>query len=164
MRSKEFDGMVCSVAGVMGALGDRWGLLVMRDILLGLRRYDDFRQSSGITNATLTDRLKSLERNGLVDRRRYQTRPDRYEYIPSNKGRDIGLIVQAMIQVGDKWNVAARNGPPLRLVERQSGHATRLAVIDVKTGAEIAAGQLVPKIGPGADELMKWRVDTGRLP
>ncbi|MDI7048078.1 winged helix-turn-helix transcriptional regulator, partial [Escherichia coli] len=60
MRSKGFDGMVCSIAGAMAAIGDRWGLLILRDLVLGLSRYDEFRQSSGITNATLSDRLKHL--------------------------------------------------------------------------------------------------------
>ncbi|MBN9169851.1 MAG: helix-turn-helix transcriptional regulator, partial [Microbacterium sp.] len=68
MRSKDFEGMVCPVADVMGAIGDRWGALVMRDLLLGLTRYDDLRRSTGITNATLSDRLKALERNGLIER------------------------------------------------------------------------------------------------
>ena len=75
MRSKGFDGMVCSIAGVMAAIGDRWAVLILRDLLCGLSRYEDFRHSSGVTNATLSDRLKHLEANGLVERRRYQHPP-----------------------------------------------------------------------------------------
>jgi len=58
MRSKSFDGMACSIAGVLEAIGDRWAVLILRDLSLGLSRYDDLRRSTGITNATLSDRLK----------------------------------------------------------------------------------------------------------
>ena len=59
--------MTCSIASVMGALGDRWGALIMRDLTLGLTRYDDLRRSTGVTNATLADRLKMLEQSGLIE-------------------------------------------------------------------------------------------------
>jgi DNA-binding HxlR family transcriptional regulator len=72
MRSKGFDGMICSIAGVMAAIGDRWGLLILRDLVLGLGRYEDFRYSTGVTHATLSDRLKHLEANDLIERRRYK--------------------------------------------------------------------------------------------
>ena len=115
MRSKGFDGMTCSIASVMGALNDRWGALIIRDLFLGLTRYDDLHRSTGITNATLSDRLKVLEQNGLVERQKYQSRPDRYEYVLTARGRDIGLVLLAMMQVGDKWNLAGLDGPPLAL-------------------------------------------------
>ncbi|MBV9532854.1 MAG: helix-turn-helix transcriptional regulator, partial [Bradyrhizobium sp.] len=69
MRSKSFDGMVCSVAGVLDAVGDRWAMLILRDLGLGLRRYDDLRQSTDVTHATLPNRLKHPEANGLIERR-----------------------------------------------------------------------------------------------
>ncbi|PKD78524.1 transcriptional regulator, partial [Escherichia coli] len=63
MRSKSFEGMVCSIATVLDAVGDRWAMLILRDLVLGLRRYDDLRRSTGIANATLADRLRQLEQN-----------------------------------------------------------------------------------------------------
>ena len=158
MRSKGFAGMRCSVATVMGAVGDRWAMLIMRDLILGLTRYDDLQRSTGVTNATLSDRLKALEQNGLVERRQYQVRPDRYEYIPTEKGRDIGLLMQAMVQVGDKWNRADLKGPPLCFVDGQSGHAVKLAAVDVETGASIPVEHIRVRPGSGADELMRWRL------
>ncbi|HEJ7007428.1 TPA: helix-turn-helix transcriptional regulator, partial [Serratia marcescens] len=122
MKAKGFEGMTCSVAHVLSALGDRWGTILMRDLLLGLSRYDDLRQSTGITNNTLADRLKALEGSGLIEKRQYQTRPDRYEYLPTEKGKDLGLLVMAMIQIGDKWNLSELAGPPLRVVDRVTGH------------------------------------------
>ncbi|HEY0181607.1 MAG TPA: helix-turn-helix domain-containing protein, partial [Rhodopila sp.] len=92
MRSKGFEGMTCSVASVMGALGDRWGMLIVRDLLLGLTRYDDLQHSTGVTNATLSDRLKVLEKSELLELRQYQSRPDRYEYILTTRGHDIAFV------------------------------------------------------------------------
>lgn len=161
MRSKGFEGMVCPVADVMGALGDRWGALVMRDLLLGLTRYDDLRRSTGITNATLSDRLKALERNGLIERRRYQTRPERFEYLPTQRGRELRLLIQAMVQIGDQWNLRGLDGPPIQFLDARSGHEVKLALVDAETGELAGAAQLRPAPGNGADALMQWRLARG---
>lgn len=158
MRSKGFEGMACSIADVMGAVGDRWGMLVMRDVLLGLKRYDDLRRSTGITNATLSDRLKSLEQNGLIERRQYQLRPVRYEYAPTSRGRDLALLMQAMVQVGDKWNRGNLDGPPIRFLDARTGRGLKLALLDVETGEKVESPQIKAAPGKGADELMHWRL------
>jgi DNA-binding HxlR family transcriptional regulator len=159
MRSKGFDGMTCSVADVLGAVGDRWGLLILRDLLLGLRRYDDLRKSTGITHATLSDRLKFLEENRLIERRKYQTRPDRFDYLLSAKGKDIALVIHALAQVGDKWDLAERRGPPLRFVHAASGRAVKLAPVDAESGAPVRAEDVRLAAGAGADDLMRWRLE-----
>ena len=161
MRSKGFEGMVCPVADVMGALGDRWRALVMRDLLLGLTRYDDLRRSTGITNATLSDRLKALERNGLIERRRYQARPERFEYVPTQRGRELRLLMQAMVQIGDRWNLSGLDGPPIRFLDARSGHEVKLAFVDAETGELAGSPQVRPVPGSGADALMRWRVHRG---
>ena len=158
MRSKDFEGMTCSIASVLGALGDRWGVLIMRDLILGLRRYDDLRRSTGVTNATLADRLKLLERNGLIERRQYQSRPKRCEYAPTSRGRDLAVVLQAMAQVGDKWNLAGLDGPPLRFVDRRSGSDLKLAPNDVETGTPTDYREVTVEAGQGADDLMLWRL------
>ncbi len=164
MRSNGFEGMVCSIAAVLSALGDRWGSVIVRDLFLGLSRFDDLRRSTGITNATLSDRLKTLEQNRLIERRRYQTRPDRYEYVLTAKGRDLGLVMQAMVQVGDKWTSEGTNGPPLRFVDKRSGKAVKLATIRPDTGETVVLGDLKIEAGPGADEVMKWRLNPSGYP
>jgi DNA-binding HxlR family transcriptional regulator len=159
MRSNGFEGMICSIATVLSALGDRWGALIVRDLLLGLSRYDDLRRSTGITNTTLSDRLKTLEQNKLIARRLYQSRPDRYEYYLTAKGRDLGLVMQAMVQVGDKWSAdSTADGPPLRFVDRRSGRAVTLATVLPETGETVDHGDLKIEAGPGADPLMQWRL------
>jgi DNA-binding HxlR family transcriptional regulator len=158
MKSKSFDGMACSIAGVLEAIGDRWALLILRDLSLGLSRYEDLRRSTGITNATLSDRLKHLEENELIERRRYQLNPERYEYLLTPKGLDTVLVMQALAQVGDKWAVSGNAGPPLKFVDRKTGRTVKLAMVDKETGQRVRAQDLLPQEGPGADELVRWRL------
>jgi DNA-binding HxlR family transcriptional regulator len=158
MKSKSFDGMACSIAGVMDAIGDRWAVLILRDLSLGLSRYEDLRRSTGVTNATLSDRLKHLEDHELVERRQYQTNPERYEYRLTAKGRDTILVLQALLQVGDKWAVSGDAGPPLKFVDRKTGHPVKLARVDSETGQGVRLQDVQPQAGPGADELVRWRL------
>lgn len=158
MRSKSFDGMVCSIAGVLDAVGDRWAILILRDLGLGLSRYDDLRKSTGVTNATLSDRLRHLEANGLIERRLYQTGPDRHEYLLTRKGRDIVLVIQALAQVGDKWQIGGAKGPPLKFVNQNSGRAVKVALVDEKSGELVRLRDIRPQAGPGADDLVRWRL------
>jgi DNA-binding HxlR family transcriptional regulator len=158
MRSKGFDGMVCSIAGVMAAIGDRWGLLILRDLVIGLSRYEDFRQSSGITNATLSDRLRHLEANGLIERRRYQVNPERFEYLLTQKGWQIAPVMPVFAQIGDRWNVSGVSAPPLKFVNRKTGADVRWAFIDQSTGEQLSPQDLTIKEGAGADDLVRWRL------
>jgi DNA-binding HxlR family transcriptional regulator len=158
MRSKSFEGMACSIAGVLEAIGDRWAVLILRDLSLGLAKYEDLRKSTDVTNATLSDRLKHLEDNELIERRLYQTNPERYEYFLTAKGRDIILVIQALAQVGDKWAVSGDAGSPLRFVDRKTGHLVKLAMVDRETGRRVRAQDLLPQEGPGADDLVRWRL------
>jgi DNA-binding HxlR family transcriptional regulator len=158
MRLKGFEGMRCSIAGVLDAVGDRWALLILRDLSLGLSKYEELRKSTGVTHATLSDRLKHLEANQLIERRQYQSRPDRYEYFLTRKGGDMILVLQALAQVGDKWAIAGDAGPPLKFINGNSGRPVKLALVDSKSGEMVRLRDVRPQAGPGADELVRWRV------
>lgn len=158
MRSKGFEGMACSIAGVLNAVGDRWAMLILRDLSLGLSKYEELRKSTGVTHATLSDRLKHLEENELLERRRYQTGPERYEYLLTRKGRDIILVIQALAQVGDKWAITGDAGPPLKFINKNSGRPVKLALVDDKSGELVRMRDVRPLAGPGADDLVRWRL------
>lgn len=150
--------MVCPIAGVMAAIGDRWGLLILRDLVFGLSRYDDFRQSSGVTNATLSDRLKHLEANGLIERRRYQVNPEQFEYFLTGKGWQIAPVMPVLAQIGDRLDVSGASGPPLKFVNRHTGAEVGWSFVDLNTGEPLNPGDLAIKEGPGADDLVRWRL------
>ena len=158
MRSKSFAGMACSIAGVLDAVGDRWAMLILRDLSLGLSKYEELRKSTGVTHATLSDRLKHLEENELIERRQYQSAPDRYEYLLTRKGRDVILVIQALAQVGDKWAITGNAGPPLKFINKNSGRPVKLALVDDKSGEAVRLRDVQPQAGPGADDLVRWRL------
>jgi len=162
MRSKGFDGMVCSIAGVLAAVGDRWGVVILRDLVCGLSRYEDLRQSSGVTNATLSDRLKHLEANGLIERRRYQTNPERFEYHLTQKGWQIAPVMPVLAQIGDRLGLSGAAAPPMIFANRKTGAEVRWSFIDQKTGEQVHPSDLEIKEGPGADDLVRWRLSHRR--
>ena len=106
MKPKSFAGMRCSVAGALEIIGDRWTLLLLRDLSLGLTRYDAFRKSCAIPTTTLSKRLGALEDNGIVVRSRYSQRPPRDEYRLTDKGRDLWKVLTALREWGDRWDAS----------------------------------------------------------
>ncbi|MGO4711774.1 winged helix-turn-helix transcriptional regulator [Bradyrhizobium sp. 2TAF24] len=158
MRSKSFDGMACSIAGALETIGDRWAILILRDLSLGLSRYEDLRRSTDVTHATLSDRLKHLEANELIERRLYQTNPERHEYLLTRKGWDTVLLTQALIQIGDRWKVTGEDGPPMRFVNRKTGRPVKLKLVDAATDEPVRISDVAPQAGPGADDRIRWRL------
>ncbi|AWI51163.1 helix-turn-helix domain-containing protein [Escherichia coli] len=137
MKSNDFDNIACPIADVLGVLNDKWTGLLLRDLLLGVKRYSDLQKNSNITHATLSSRLKSLESNGLVQKQLYQTNPDRYEYHLTEQGKDMLWLVAALAQIGTKWHLSDWIDTPLQFVNTATGHFVRLALIDEQTGEEV---------------------------
>ncbi len=100
----------CPITNVLDTLGDKWTLLVVRDLVLGKRRYQEFMSSSErIASNILADRLKQLETDGLVARRAYQRNPVRYEYLLTEKGEGLKPVLEAIIVWGQKHYPAPRD-------------------------------------------------------
>ena len=152
MKAKSFAGMRCSIAGALELIGDRWALLLIRDLLFGLRRYDDLRASTGIPNATLAARLRHLVAQGIVERAPYQERPPRDEYRLTAKGRDLWKVAVALREWGDRWDATGFGAPMVETVDSVSGRKLRLALIDPKTGVAAPSERIRFRPGPGADE------------
>src|SRR5262245_11384968 len=104
----------CPIAGALDLVGDRWTLLVMRDLLLyGKRRFADFLASpEGIATNILTDRLARLEQAGLVRRRQYTEHPPREEYHPTARGRDLLPVLHELIRWGQRHVAGTAKRPP----------------------------------------------------
>lgn len=151
MKPKSFVGMRCSIAGALEAIGDRWAILVLRDLSLGLRRYDDLRASLGIPTTTLASRLKHLEAHGLIERVRYQERPPRDEYRLTKKGADLWKVMTALREWGDRWDASGYGAPPLEVVDRDTGRELRLALVDPETGRKVPSDRIRYRAGPAAD-------------
>ena len=97
----------CPVAGALDILGDRWTLLLVRDLLKGKKRYGEFLESGEkIPTNILASRLKTLETNGIIEKVLYSERPPRAEYHLTEKGQELGTIVKAMFAWGSR-NIGA---------------------------------------------------------
>ena len=111
VRRASFQDMNCSVAQCLEVVGEWWTLLIVRDALFGVRRFDDFQARLGISRNVLNQRLSRLVDEGVLERVAYQDHPPRYEYRPTAKGVDLWTVVDAMRRWGDRW--AAPDGPPV---------------------------------------------------
>jgi len=116
MLKRTYDDQVCSLARALEVVGERWTLLIIRDTLTtGARRFDDFLERLDIARNVLTDRLRGLVEHGVLERVRYQERPERFEYRLTPKGMELATAVVALMTWGDR-HLAGPEGPP-RLVE-----------------------------------------------
>jgi DNA-binding HxlR family transcriptional regulator len=159
MRPKSFAGMACSIAGALDVIGDRWALLVVRDLTLGLSRFDDIQASTSIPPQTLASRLRQLEAAGVLTKRPYQDQPIRYDYLLTEQGHDLVFIMTALREWGDRWQLHGASGPPLDVRDRDTGHPVALALLDTTTGEIVAPDRLMARPGPGADSAMLNRLD-----
>jgi len=155
MKAKSFAGMRCSVAGALEAIGDRWAILLLRDLALGLTRYDDLRASSTIPTTTLAKRLRHLEAHGIIEARRYQDRPPRDEYVLTEKGRDLWKVTTALREWGDRWDASGYGAPTVEVVDRETGHELTLALVDPTTGRTVPRSHIEYRPGPGADDAVR---------
>jgi DNA-binding HxlR family transcriptional regulator len=117
---RTYDNQVCSIARSLEAIGDRWTLLVIRDLFLGLRRFEDLQRDLGVARNVLTDRLGRLVEEGIVERRLYQERPERHEYRLTDKGLDLWSVMISLMKWGDR-HAPDEGGAPTRVVHRDCG-------------------------------------------
>jgi DNA-binding HxlR family transcriptional regulator len=110
----------CSIARTLEVIGDRWTLLILRDAFRGVRRFDELQRDLGIARNILTDRLQKLVDHGVLSKTPYQSRPVRYEYRLTPKGRDLSPALVALMRWGDRW-LSEDGRPPLVLTHKTCG-------------------------------------------
>jgi DNA-binding HxlR family transcriptional regulator len=145
MLKRNYEGQVCSIARTLELVGERWTLLIVRDLFLGLTRFDEFLESLGIASNVLTDRLKRLVDEGIVERVPYSERPERFEYRLTAKGRELRLVLLALMQWGDRH---ISNKPP-RIARRRSDRSRVLVALVAADGTAVKPGDLELVPGPG---------------
>lgn len=109
----------CSIERTLALVGDRWTLLILRDVFRGIRRFGDFCADLGIARNILADRLDRLVDHGILERVPYQDRPLRHEYRLTARGRDLSPALIALMRWGDRW--AVEGEPPTLLVHDACG-------------------------------------------
>lgn len=159
MKPKSFAGMRCSIAGAVELIGDRWSLLLIRDLSMGLSRYEDLRASTGIPAATLAARLKHLTAHGIVERIRYQDHPPRDDYRLTPKGCDLWKVSVALREWGDRWDASGSGTSTVETVDRDTGRGLVLALVDPDTGVAVPRDRVLYRPGPGAGDDVRRLLD-----
>jgi DNA-binding HxlR family transcriptional regulator len=149
MLRTDFGQMHCSIARAGQIVGESWTPLILRDLLLGFRQFEEIRENLGISTNVLTERLRTLVDHDVVARAPYGDRADRFEYTLTEKGRDAISVVLAMLTWGDRWE-AGRAGPPTEVLHHGCGQTAHVVMHCSECGEEIDLDELTYHSGPGS--------------
>lgn len=163
MGSPRFDDVNCPIARTMDVIGNRWTSLVVRDVALGISRFDDIQRNLGISRKVLSQRLAALLEQGVLQRVAYQERPLRHEYFLTEKGADLTKVLLAMAAFGSRWEGVAE----VQWEHIGCGGQARPLVACSRCGEEVEPGMAAPVLrddyepGPGTTEIPaaieRWR-------
>jgi DNA-binding HxlR family transcriptional regulator len=117
---RSYPGQICSIARALEVVGERWSMLILRDAILGLRRFEEFEESLGIASNVLTNRLKLLCDEGVLERLPDAHRPGRPQYVLTDKGRELGPALITLMKWGDR-HYPTPGGPPRLTLHAQCG-------------------------------------------
>src|SRR5215207_1579828 len=148
MLDRTYPEQVCSVARALEVVGERWTLLILRDAILGVRRFDDFKANLGLARSVLTARLNRLVEEGVLERRRYQSNPDRFEYLLTPKGRELGPVVFHLMKWGDS-HYLTKGRPPRLALHKGCGGKVNAALRCARCHKHVAFADLELRPGPG---------------
>ena len=144
----------CTLGRAMTILGEKWTVLVLREVFLGIRRFEDLRVRTGIPRQVLTNRLAALVRHGILRRHPYQAPGERArdEYRLTEMGFDLYPVVAAILAWGDRY-LGDPDGPPVTLAHRECGAAVHVE-LRCERGDRLERRDVVPMRGPGARPLV----------
>jgi DNA-binding HxlR family transcriptional regulator len=149
VRQTSFAQMQCSLARGLELIGDWWTPLIIRDLQLGVDRFDALAEDLGISRNLLAGRLAHLVEHGIVARRQYQQHPPRDRYVLTEAGQALVPILMALTAWGDRW-ATPEGGPPLVYQHRRCGHRFTPTVTCDACGEPVAPADVEVLLGPGA--------------
>jgi DNA-binding HxlR family transcriptional regulator len=155
MQRKDFGSMQCPIARSLERVGESWSILILRDAFQGMTRFDQFQKSLGIAPNMLTRRLNSLVDSGLLERRRYNERPPRDEYVLTQQARDFRPVMWALIAWGNKY--FAPEGESIVVVDAETGERAEPVVVDRTSGRPLREPEFRVVAGPAANENVRRR-------
>ena len=148
MLGRTYEGQNCSVAKTLELVGERWTVLILREIFFGRRRFDEMAANLGIARNVLTQRLQRLQEEDVLTKVAYQQRPERFEYRLTEKGIDLWPVIVALLQFGDAYY--APDGPPVVLRHKKCGGQVDEHRICDTCGKRLTARDVIGRPGPGA--------------
>ncbi len=148
MLRHDYPGQACSIAKSLEVIGERWSLLIVRDVMNGNRRFGEIQRSLGIARNVLATRLQRLVDEDILERRAYQESPPRHEYFLTEKGLDLWPSLIALLGWGDRHS-AGPEGPPKLIVHKVCGGAVSDRGICEECGQVLHARDAIQVPGPG---------------
>jgi DNA-binding HxlR family transcriptional regulator len=127
MHKADLSALPCSIARSLQVVGEWWTMLVLRDLCFGCNRFDEIAEHLGIARNILKARLDSLIDSGMAYRHQYSERPERHEYLPTEKGLDFVPVLLSIAAWGDRWT--AQGSPPMLITHLTCGHDTTATVV-----------------------------------
>lgn len=118
-----FETIDCSIARTMAVLGEPWTALILRDLFIGINRFDALHAHLGVSRKVLSARLSRLVEDEIVLRHPYEAKPERFDYLLTEKGWELCDVLLAVTAWGDRWTMADR-GPPAVIRHRGCDHLT----------------------------------------
>lgn len=155
MQRKRIGDSQCPIARGLERVGEWWSIMILRDAFHGLTRFDEFQRSLGIAPNMLTRRLSTLVKSGLLERRLYNQRPPRYEYVLTARGRDFRPVLLALLAWGNR-NFAPE-GKSVVLVDTATGRQADPVLVDRLTGRPVTEKDFVLRAGPAAKQKLRER-------
>jgi DNA-binding HxlR family transcriptional regulator len=156
VRRKSFETMQCPIARSLERVGEWWSMLILRDALSGVTRFDAFEASLKIAPNMLTRRLNALVEDGLLERRLYNERPPRYEYVPTARGRDFLPVLLALAAFGNR-QFAPAGEEVVQIVDLDTGRTVDPVYVDRATGDVLSESRLAFVPGPAATPVVHER-------
>jgi len=142
--------MACSLSRTWSVIGEPWTPLIIRDLAIGLTRFEQFQTDLGIARSVLTERLHTLLEAGVIERREYQSENRRREeYVLTPMGKDLVPIVMAITQWGDRW-LDDGAGPPVLFHHDRCDHASTARLVCDHCNDPLEADELTLVAGPGS--------------
>ena len=123
MGINELSQQICPVARTIAQVGDTWTLMVLRELFLGNKRFEEIRGHTGMSPQLLSRRLRDLDSAGIVARRAYQDRPKRFEIVLTEKGLDLWPVIIALRGWGERWAKPSREARLISITHPACGHA-----------------------------------------
>src|SRR6478752_7743101 len=153
MQRKSFADVECNIARSVEEVGDGWSLMILRNALLGARRFQDFAAQLDVPPTTLARRLSALTARGFFVRREYAAHPPREEYELTAKGLDFLPVLLALAAWGARW--LSPGGAPLDVTHPGRGAAVGAALVDACTGEVLLPGAVGVQAGPEASPKLR---------
>ena len=159
MSRTSFQSVHCSLARTADIVGDKWCLLILRDVFLGSTAFSQFQKNLGIARNVLTSRLETLVAEGILERRRTKPGVERFGYHFTERGQELVPILIALMQWGDRW-IFGEDNKPLELLDRRSGMPIEKIQVLSEGGSPLSLNDISAVAGPGASERIRAAFDS----